>query len=369
MPRLVAPLPEGPLDILGDVHGEIDALRRLLARLGCDPERGTAARPLVFVGDLVDRGPDSPAVVALVRRLVEAGIAHAVVGNHELNLLQSDHKEGNGWFFGHNDGYPWRSPQGTMHRRFESVEVSDPSERASIRAFLATLPVALVRHDLRVVHACWDEAALGWLPEEGDLAVLADEAEERVLRDLESRGWLAQAERERQHFAGLRDPDVIPDRMLPAVQKVAEAEQMLNPFRVLTSGREVPIGLSDVFYVGGKWRFVTRSRWWDHYEDPAAVVVGHYWRRRANDVPGKPDLWDPVDRFGWAGPRRNVFCVDYSVGRRFVERWRDAPSPLGGGPARADRAFDGGLAALRWPERELIFDDWPDPVPTTGWRA
>jgi hypothetical protein len=356
MPQLVAPLPDGPLDIIGDVHGEIDALRALLGRLGADVDRATVTRPLVFVGDLIDRGPDSAAVVALVRRFVEAGVAQCVVGNHELNVLQADHKEGNGWFFGHNDGYPWRTPGGpTVRRPFDSREVTSKEDREGILAFLATLPVALERDDLRVVHADWDHEALRALPPSGDVASLADDAEQAVLAELARSGALARAERERQHFADLRDPDVRPDRMLVAVQEVSAAEQLRNPFRVLTSGREVPVSLDEVFFVGGKWRFVTRARWWDGYDDGPAVVVGHYWRRRGGAVRGKVDLWDKLAPFAWGGPRGNVLCVDYSVGRRFVERWGGSAGP-----------FVGGLAALRWPERVLVFDDVDGATPTTG---
>ncbi len=69
---LVKPLFDGPLDIVGDVHGEIDALTILLRRLGYSPEGShPEGRRLAFVGDLVDRGPASPAVVEGVRRLIE----------------------------------------------------------------------------------------------------------------------------------------------------------------------------------------------------------------------------------------------------------------------------------------------------------
>lgn len=357
MPLLHQPLPDGPLDLIGDVHGELDALGRLLARLGCDPDKRTATRPLVFVGDLVDRGPDSPGVVKLVGDLVDAGLAWCVLGNHELNLLRGDRKEGNGWFFGHDDGHH----DGGARMPFASVPI-DPADRDRIRATLGAFPVVLSRPDLRVVHACWDDVALRALPVEGDPTEVAIDTERRVLADLEARGVLARAEAERQRFADLRDPGVRPTEDLPAVRALALAEQQGNPFRVLTSGREDPIDVADTFYVGGKWRLVDRARWWAGYEGDAAVVIGHYWRRRARDIPGKRDLWDDVPPFGWAGPRRNVFCVDYSVGRRFVERHRD---PTAG---RA-RPFHGGLAALRWPERTLVFDDRPDPVPTTGFGA
>ncbi len=68
----VAPLFEGPIDVIGDVHGEIGPLRELLGRLGYDAAGKHAdGRRLVFVGDLGDRGPDSPAVFELVRGMVE----------------------------------------------------------------------------------------------------------------------------------------------------------------------------------------------------------------------------------------------------------------------------------------------------------
>src|SRR3954465_7869081 len=99
--RLVQPLFDGALDVVADIHGEIDAVRSLLFRLGYD-ERGwhPEGRRLVFLGGLTDGGPDSPAVVALVRGLVEAGCAQCVLGNHELNLLRGQEKHGNAWFLG-----------------------------------------------------------------------------------------------------------------------------------------------------------------------------------------------------------------------------------------------------------------------------
>lgn len=78
---LIQSLPEGPLDIVGDIHGEFDALLALLSHLGYDL-RGhhPQGRTLVFVGDFCDRGPDSPAVLALVQKLVQSGRAAAVLG-------------------------------------------------------------------------------------------------------------------------------------------------------------------------------------------------------------------------------------------------------------------------------------------------
>ncbi|WP_327288278.1 polynucleotide kinase-phosphatase [Streptomyces sp. NBC_01198] len=76
----------GPFDVIGDVHGCSSELETLLAKLGYDDGRHPAGRTAVFVGDLVDRGPDSPGVLRRVMGMVEAGTALCVSGNHENKL-------------------------------------------------------------------------------------------------------------------------------------------------------------------------------------------------------------------------------------------------------------------------------------------
>ena len=88
----------GPFDIIGDVHGCRAELETLLARLGYALVRDDQGRPVdavhpegrtaVFVGDLVDRGPDSPGVLRLVMGMVAAGTAICVPGNHEQKLAR-----------------------------------------------------------------------------------------------------------------------------------------------------------------------------------------------------------------------------------------------------------------------------------------
>ena len=56
-------------------------------------------RRIVFLGDLTDRGHDSPAVIDLVKRLVESDLAQCVLGNHDLNIRLGDKKHDNHWFF------------------------------------------------------------------------------------------------------------------------------------------------------------------------------------------------------------------------------------------------------------------------------
>ena len=89
----------GPFDVIGDVHGCRDELVALLDRLGYRLTRDSRGRPVdaehpdgrkaLFVGDLVDRGPDSPGVLRLVMGMVAAGHALAVPGNHEHKLVRA----------------------------------------------------------------------------------------------------------------------------------------------------------------------------------------------------------------------------------------------------------------------------------------
>ena len=91
----------GPFDLIGDVHGCLPELLELLAKLGylltreTDTDGGAAweinsptGRQLVFVGDLVDRGPDTPGVLRLVRRAMQQGKAYCVRGNHDDKLAR-----------------------------------------------------------------------------------------------------------------------------------------------------------------------------------------------------------------------------------------------------------------------------------------
>lgn len=84
----------GPFDIIGDVHGCFDELYELMINLGykiefteneyhVQPPKG---RKIIFVGDLVDRGPKTPQVLKLVMSMIESGVAFCVAGNHDAKL-------------------------------------------------------------------------------------------------------------------------------------------------------------------------------------------------------------------------------------------------------------------------------------------
>ncbi|GAA1433222.1 polynucleotide kinase-phosphatase [Streptomyces thermospinosisporus] len=73
----------GPFDIIGDIHGCSSELEALLGKLGYVDGAHPEGRTAVFVGDLVDRGPDSPGVLRRVMGMVKSGNALCVPGNHE----------------------------------------------------------------------------------------------------------------------------------------------------------------------------------------------------------------------------------------------------------------------------------------------
>jgi len=82
----------GPLDIIGDIHGCYDELSRLMTRLGYDVSgsrlRPPAGRRALFLGDLVDRGPEIPQVLRLAMEMVARGTALCLPGNHDDKLLR-----------------------------------------------------------------------------------------------------------------------------------------------------------------------------------------------------------------------------------------------------------------------------------------
>ncbi|MBC8138812.1 MAG: polynucleotide kinase-phosphatase [Fibrella sp.] len=84
----------GPFDIIGDIHGCYDELCDLLRTLGYAPDdtgvyRHDTGRRLVFVGDLVDRGPKTVEAAILVMNAVQSGVAFCVPGNHDDKLKRA----------------------------------------------------------------------------------------------------------------------------------------------------------------------------------------------------------------------------------------------------------------------------------------
>ncbi len=85
----------GPFDLIGDVHGCYDELVELLTKLNYAPDAASGAwthplgRRIVFLGDLVDRGPKVVETVRLAQQMMAAGTAFCVPGNHDMKLMRA----------------------------------------------------------------------------------------------------------------------------------------------------------------------------------------------------------------------------------------------------------------------------------------
>lgn len=147
----------GPFDIIGDVHGCFDELIALLKKLdykieGTDKIRLSHPdeRRLIFVGDLVDRGPNSPDVLRLVMDAVASGMAFCVAGNHDdklkRKLMGRDVKVSNG-----------------LQETLQQLENISEDFKSKIIEFLDSLvPHYLFdKGKLAVVHAAIKQAYLG----------------------------------------------------------------------------------------------------------------------------------------------------------------------------------------------------------------
>lgn len=148
---------------IGDIHGRSDLLTELLELIESDAAAaGSAAKTLVFLGDYVDRGPDSSGVLDLLSTNLPPGFdAHFLKGNHEQFLL--DFLDDASWLGA------WRSNGGEQTLRSYGVDV-DGLERRQARPpvwqaeflellpethlrFLQSLELTYVAGDYLFVHA------------------------------------------------------------------------------------------------------------------------------------------------------------------------------------------------------------------------
>jgi protein phosphatase len=135
----------GPFDLVGDVHGCADELEELLDQLGYKPDeagvrRHPEGRKVVFLGDLVDRGPRAPDVLRIAMGMVGAGTALCVPGNHDEKLLR--------WL----RGKKVRMAHG-LELTVEQLEREPPEFRAEVTRFLDGLVSHYVLDGGRLVAA------------------------------------------------------------------------------------------------------------------------------------------------------------------------------------------------------------------------
>ncbi|MEO8197353.1 MAG: metallophosphoesterase [Thermoanaerobaculia bacterium] len=309
-------------DLIGDIHGHAAELEELLRGMGYRHRAGAwrhAERTAIFVGDFLDRGPQIRETLRLVRDMLEAGSALAVLGNHEWNAFA---------FHMPDPDFPGEFLRRHSERNVRQVaatlaQVPGP-ELASYLDFLRTLPIRLelggagatgVASGLRVVHACWDEVAFG----------VIDEALVR--------------------HGGISDSFL--------VEGSNDESLLFAALEIVLKGKEMQLPAGD-FLVDkdGQRRVLARVRW---YAPPAGHTVAsyalpHFPQLSPAALPAKvvaearpyPPAAAPVF-FGhyWLTDRApaalapNVYCLDYSVAAGgFLCAWRVDPAGTGDSTGR-----------------------------------
>jgi len=289
-------------DIIGDIHGYHETLISLLEKLGYRMLEGAYKHPdrqAIFLGDFIDRGKGQREVITIVRSMVEAGSAKAIMGNHEYNAIGycSKHPVTGEYLRPHTD------KNRKQHKAFlEAYEFESAVYQEAIDWF-KTLPLWLDLGDMRCIHACWDQGLVDKIMDEQDGSALI--SEELLIASFTKNTWQYEA------------------------------------IETILKGKEIPLTNGSYFHdKDGNKRHNIRVRWWDssatsyrvaymgpeearthipddqiegdhlveygHYLPP--VFLGHYW------LEGDPK---PL--------AKNIACLDYSVakpgGKLVAYRW------------------------------------------------
>ena len=290
-------------DIIGDTHGCSLTLVSLLTKLGYELAAGGvfghAERKVIFLGDFIDRGPGQREVILIVKAMIDAGSALAVMGNHEYNAIAyATIDEVSGTHL-----RPHTDKNAKQHRAFLDAYEHDEDAYTLVIEWFKTLPLWIDLGDLRIIHACWDK----------------DEIQK--IMDFQNGSSL------------------LSNSLLHA--SCNKHSWQFDAIETILKGKEVPLPEGKLFHdKDGNIRRAMRIRWWDRFartykqaffgpdnalahipddeisgeytidyaHDEPPVFLGHYW------MEGSPDLL-----------AANIACTDYSVakpgGKLVAYRW------------------------------------------------
>ncbi len=274
------------IDFIGDIHGYADKLEWLLCKLGYEKSSGIYRHPtrkVLFLGDFIDRGHDNPRVVSIARKMVEAGHAYAIQGNHEFNAVAFNTLTQNGYLRPHTiKNFKQHADTLLQYRHHQEQYDSDIE-------WYKTLPIFIETDKFRAVHATWHQESIDLLKEASNNGVFTGE-----------------------HWHQSSDPD----------------HAMFHATEITCKGLEVPLPSGKSFAdKDGTIRHDIRIAWWqnpkdrsyeemsvikglglesipyendfDYYgESERPIFFGHYWLK------GIPELL-----------KANVCCLDYSVAK------------------------------------------------------
>ncbi|MEG2804406.1 metallophosphoesterase, partial [Stenotrophomonas sp.] len=250
-------------DIIGDIHGQAGKLKALLKHLGYRERMGAWRHPersARFVGDLIDRGPGQLETLDIVRRMIDAGSAEAILGNHEFNAIA---------YATPDPEQPERflRPRGPhnhdQHRAFLTEVTQDSALHREWVQWFMTLPLWMETDQWRLVHACWHPASM---------AVLADQ--------LGPRNTLT--------------PELVVAASRPGSAAFVAVEALCKGLEIALPA---PVTFTDK---QGVVRHRTRVRWWDDTAATyrAAALMG----REAAQLPDTPIPDSAIARYDQAKP-------------------------------------------------------------------
>lgn len=279
-------------DIIGDIHGHASELLLMLKKLGYRDQNGAYRHPkrkALFLGDYIDRGPDSLLCLQIVRNMVEAGSAVALMGNHEYNAICFHQEDENG---GHLRAHKIKNinqHQATLNSFHGKQELYDDYIN-----WFRSLPMYFENEQLRAVHACWEPNEVEIIKEHLSDGVLTEEL---------------------------------------AIVSSNEKTELYEAVEQVLKGVEIDLPDNEFFYdKDGNKRTKARVKWWENSKlntykklgmalssdfpadkeipenvhqqipfygsDEKPVFFGHYWLK------GKPELRSD-----------NSCCLDFSVAK------------------------------------------------------
>ena len=190
-----------------------------------------------------------------------------------MNLLRGEHGHGNHWFYG-----MARHPN---HADYGQCQAIGAAEQPAILAFVGSLPLALERADLRVMHAAWVDMAIDACRGLDLPAYEAYRTSSGAAGDPANTPRCARGTRRRWLHSARPCTTASGCRTTQDIGPYDAFIQNMNPVRVITSGLERATPTPR--FVAERWRFVQRVAWWRDYAGYVPVLFGHYWR-----------WWDPA---------------------------------------------------------------------------
>lgn len=274
-------------DFIGDIHGYADKLEELLLKLDyVKTGKGYkhSNRKAFFVGDYIDRGPNNPRAIEIVRNMVDADNAIALCGNHEHNAICFNYKTENGYLREHSIKN-FKQHSETLLQFHGKQSLYDDAIN-----WFKSLPLFYESETFNAVHATYENRSINFLKKNTKHGILSDEDYMKLI-DNES--------------------------------------DLSNAVEITCKGKEIEIPEGNFFFdKDGTKRHHIRVKWWlnpnkhsikdlsivedlelpfskeekiepEYYNEmQKPVFFGHYWLK------GAPNLC-----------RENICCLDYSIAK------------------------------------------------------